>query len=133
VPAERLGDTTYRLRTGGDGSRSLLVCCAVSFDEPIVHPLLELMPQVLVVRGEGRHNPTLVALLEAMATEVGDQRIGSATVMTRLADTVITRVVREWVELHAENTSSWLAAVRDPQIGRALAVLHREPEKDWSS
>jgi hypothetical protein len=68
-----------------------------------------------------------------MATEVGDQRIGSATVMTRLADTVITRVVREWVELHAENTSSWLAAVRDPQIGRALAVLHREPEKDWSS
>ena len=129
---ERLGDTTYRLRTGGDGARSLLVCCGVRFEEPTVHPLIELMPPVLLVHGEGGYNPTLVALLEAMASEVSDQRIGAATVMTRLADTVITRVVREWVESQADNTSSWLAAIRDPKIGRALAALHHEPEKDWS-
>jgi AraC-like DNA-binding protein len=130
--AERLGDATYRLQTGGDGPRSLLVCCAVTFDEPAVHPLLELMPPVLVVRAKTTHDPTLAALLEAMASEVTEQRIGAATVMTRLADSVIARLVREWVESHPDNTSGWLAAVREPQIGRALAAFHREPESDWS-
>ena len=129
---ERLGDKTYRLHTGGNGPRSLIVCCGVSFEEPTVHPLLELMPEVLLVRGEGGYNPTLLALLEAMATEVTDQRIGAATVMTRLADAVIARVIREWVESQASNTTGWLAAIRDPQIGSALAVFHRQPQKAWS-
>ncbi len=104
----------------------------MSFDEPAVHPLLELMPSVLVVRAKATHDPTLVALLEAMASEVSDQRIGAATVMTRLADSVIARLVREWVESHPDDTSGWLAAVREPQIGRALAAFHREPEGEWS-
>ena len=132
LSAERLGDTTYRLSTGGKGARSLLVCCGISFEEPAVHPLIDLMPPVLVVRGQGNENPTLVALLEAMAGEVDEQRMGAATVMTRLADTVVTRLVREWVESQTDHTSSWLAAIRDPQIGRVLADFHREPDKEWS-
>src|SRR5262245_33680453 len=96
---ERLGDTTYHLRTGGRGARSLLVCCGINFEEPAVHPLIELMPPVLVVRGWGNDDATLVALLEAMAREVDEQRIGAATVMTRLADAIVTRQVRGWVEI----------------------------------
>ena len=67
-----------------------------------------------------------------MASEVDEQRMGAATVMTRLADAVVTRVVREWVESQTGPTSSWLAAIRDPQIGRVLADFHREPDKEWS-
>jgi AraC-like DNA-binding protein len=130
--AQRLGDLTYRLRTGGEGPRSLLVCCAVRFDEPRVHPLLELMPQVLIVRARTTRDPALVALLGAMASEGREERIGAATVMTRLADSIVARVVRDWVESHPENTSGWLAAIREPKIGRALAAFHREPDGDWN-
>src|SRR4029450_13577443 len=56
---EQIGETTYRLRAGGSGARSLLVCCAVSFEEPSVHPLLELMPEALLVRGGGADDPAL--------------------------------------------------------------------------
>jgi AraC-like DNA-binding protein len=129
---EQIGETTYRLRAGGSGARSLLVCCAVSFEEPSVHPLLELMPEVLLVRGGGADDPTLPALLEAMAAEIKAQRIGAATVMTRLADIVIARVVRAWVESRPHAATGWLAAIRDPQIGRALAAFHRRPSEPWS-
>jgi AraC-like DNA-binding protein len=132
LPADQLGDNTYRLRTGGEGARSLLVCCGVTFEEPTLHPLIDLMPPFLIVRGEGHRDPTLSALLEAMAREVSEQRIGAATVMTRLADTVITRLVREWVESQVDDTSTWLAAIRDPRLGKALADFHREPYKEWS-
>jgi Cupin len=70
VHREQVGETTYRMRIGGSGARSLLVCCVVAFEEPTVHPLLELMPEVLLVRGGGTHDPAMVGLLEAMAAEL---------------------------------------------------------------
>ena len=97
-----------------------------------MHPLLELMPEVLHVRGGGSDDPSLLPLLEAMASEIGNQRVGAATVMTRLADIVITRVVRGWADSRTEDTTGWLAAIRDPQIGRALAAFHRRPSQAWS-
>jgi AraC-like DNA-binding protein len=132
LPREPLGAATYRLKTGGSGAVTRLVCCAVGFEEPTVHPLLELMPDVLLVRGGGEQDPSLAALLEAMAAEVGAERIGAATVMSRLADIVITRVVRAWVEARVDDATGWLAAIRDPRIGRALAAFHRRPAEPWS-
>jgi len=90
------------------------------------------MPEVLHVRGGGRHDPSLLSLLEAMASEIEDQRVGAATVMTRLADIVIARVVRAWAESRTQDDTGWLAAIRDPQIGRALAAFHGRPSKAWS-
>jgi transcriptional regulator GlxA family with amidase domain len=67
-----------------------------------------------------------------MASELTDQRVGAATVMTRLADIIITRLVRAWAESQPVDTKGWLAAIRDPQIGRALAAFHRRPSEAWS-
>ena len=132
IHRERVGETTYRLSTGGNGERSLLVCCAIAFEEPSVHPLLELMPEVIHVPGRASEDRSLLPLLEAMASEIMTPRVGAATVMTRLADIVITRVVRDWVESHTDDHTGWLAAIRDPQIGGALAAFHRRPSEAWS-
>jgi AraC-like DNA-binding protein len=129
---ERVGDTTFHLSGGGDGPRALLVCCGISFEASALHPLLRMMPAVLHVPSDGAHDPILSTLLDTMAAEVRDQRIGAATVMARLADIVVARVVRSWVEAQSGATAGWLAAIRDPQIGRALAAFHRSPERDWS-
>lgn len=51
--------------------------------------------------------------------------------MTRLADVVIIHAIRDWLErTHVE--SGWLAALRDPQIGRLMADLHQRPDAPWS-
>lgn len=67
-----------------------------------------------------------------MAAEVSAQRVGAATILTRLADVVITRVIRAWVEGECGEASGWLAAIRDPKIGRALAAIHKQPGHPWS-
>jgi AraC-like DNA-binding protein len=90
------------------------------------------MPEVLHVRGGGSQDPSLPSLLDAMAAELTEQRVGAATVMARLADTVIARLVRAWAESRRDATTGWLAAIHDPQIGRALAAFHRSPHKAWS-
>jgi AraC-like DNA-binding protein len=132
IPLKQIGDEIYELREGGGGARTLLVCCSVNFEAPTVHPLLELMPPVLLLAGGAAHDPLLRGLLDIMAVEVQTKRLGAATVMTRLADAVIAFVVRAWVESSRAETTGWLAAIRDPKIGRALAAIHRRPGHKWS-
>ena len=132
IHRERVGDSVYQLRAGGSGVAAFPVCCAVGFEASAVHPLLELMPEVLHVRGGGSQDPSLPSLLDAMASELSAQRVGAATVMARLAGIVITRLVRAWAESRSNETTAWLAAIRDPQIGRALAAFHRRPHEAWS-
>jgi AraC-like DNA-binding protein len=52
--------------------------------------------------------------------------------MARLADIVMTRIIRAWVETRPSDLTGWLAAMRDPQIGLALARIHRTPGESWS-
>lgn len=128
-----IGNGTYELRSGGGGPRSLIACCTIGFEGPTANPLLELLPPVMHIRYAEHSDTDLPNLLAMMAREADGQRIGSATVMARLADIVMTQVIRSWVETCSDDLTGWLAAVRDPQIGSALARIHRSPGKTGQS
>ena len=51
--------------------------------------------------------------------------------MTRLTDILLIRVLRQWLE-RSPNQRGWLVALRDPQIGAALALIHRGLERAWT-
>ncbi len=42
------------------------------------------------------------------------------------------QIVRSWIETRPTDLSGWLAAVTDPQIGTALARIHRDPGNAWT-
>jgi AraC-like DNA-binding protein len=132
VGPELVGNATYSLKTGGGGARSLVVCCTIGFEGPTAHPLVQLLPKVIHVRRADVRDPSLPTLLDMMAAEVLQSRIGSATIMARLADIVMTRIIRAWVETRTSELTGWLAAIKDPQIGAALAAIHRRPAHSWS-
>jgi AraC-like DNA-binding protein len=132
LPQEAIDDFTYKLRVGRGGAQTLIFCGSVHFDVPLRHPLVELLPHVLLVSDATTHDTTLPLLLTLMADEVRAERIGAATVLARLANVVIARVIRAWAEAHGADATGWLAAIRDPQIGHALAAIHRHPGHPWS-
>ena len=129
---EPWGERTYKVRIGQDGAPpSLLFCGTVEFETGALHPLLDLMPVVLTVRAANEKDISLRALLDAMAEEAKAQRVGAATVLTRLADAVVVKLLRAWYEEHRE-PSGLLAAMRDRRIGRALVAIHRRPGDRWT-
>lgn len=130
MPLQSVGDRVYRL-DGAPAGATVLACCSVRFREPCLNPLLELMPPVIAVEGAHR-DATLAAVLAAMADEVLNPKIGAATVLSRLADVVITRLIRAWVHEGGQDAEGWMAAIRDPKIGRALAAIHQDPSQPWS-
>ncbi len=133
LPHEQIGPNAAILRHGGEGRSTLLICGAVRFEDPAVHPLVELMPDVLHIRGAGaEHERLLRSMLEVLGAEALAPRPGGATVMTRLADVVVIHAVRSWLDSAPEGRSGWLGALRDPQIGRALTLIHRHPGEPWT-
>jgi AraC-like DNA-binding protein len=41
-------------------------------------------------------------------------------------------LIRTWVEHGCGDATGWLAAVREPDVGRVLAAIHLNPEHDWT-
>ena len=52
LPFERVGQNAAFLRYGGEGAESLLICGGLRFAGPMAHPLLDLLPEVLLLRRE---------------------------------------------------------------------------------
>lgn len=134
LPSERIGDNAALLRYDGYGDRSLLICGGIRFAGPLAHPLLELLPRVLLLRREelaGAHS-WLDATLTMLETEALSLRPGSVAVMTRLADILVLQTIRVWLECDKDRRLGWLGALSDPDIGRALALIHRCAEEPWT-
>jgi AraC-like DNA-binding protein len=121
------------LRYGGGGDSCSLICGAVRFEHPVAGRLVEALPPLILVRGDGsRRMDWLQGTLSFMADEAQELRPGGETVITRLADILIIQAIRSWIEQDPAARTGWLGALQDPRIGRAIARIHREPEKAWT-
>ena len=67
-----------------------------------------------------------------MAIEAEGLRPGGETMITRLSDVLVVQALRAWLEGDPAAHRGWLGALRDPQIGRAISLIHRHPGRDWS-
>ncbi|MGB3338123.1 MAG: AraC family transcriptional regulator [Devosia sp.] len=116
----------------GDGDVSMVFCGSMALGAYALHPLIHLMPTIIRGRDVAGNDPMVNPLLEAMASEASQPRMGSATILSRMADLLTARLIRCWVKSHDSSTTGWLAAIRDPHIGRALVAMHRDPGNSWT-
>lgn len=137
LPSERIGHNAALLRYDGDGERSLLICGGVQFAGPVAHPLLGLLPRMLLLHSAYKQERTQEdAWLDATLTMLGAEALslppGSAAIMTRLADILVLQTIRIWLADDDNRQLGWLAALGDPDIGQALALIHRRAEEPWT-
>jgi len=111
---------------------ALIFSGCMRFDLGTMHPLVALMPEVMLVGTLLDRYPEILPMLEAMERETRGERAGFAGILARLADVVSAFIVRGWVECGCGDASGWIAALRDPRLGRVIAALHRDPGRDWT-
>jgi AraC-like DNA-binding protein len=125
-------ENMFDFETGGEGESSLLFSGSMTFNIDALHPLLRMMPDVMRAQELMDSEPAIPHLLEAMGREVAMDRVGAGGILARLADVLAASIIRSWVEHGCGDATGWIAAVRRPEIGRVLAAIHLEPERDWS-
>lgn len=110
-----------------------LFCGAYRFADADSHPLLSLLPPVIhIAAAQARGDHALQSIVGLLMTEAGRPTHGSSAVVTRLMDVAFVYIVRSWLSEQPERTVGWLSALRDPQIGSALAAIHERPAMPWT-
>ncbi|MFZ5493514.1 MAG: AraC family transcriptional regulator [Pseudomonadota bacterium] len=119
-----------RLPDGGDGPFTTLVCGYFEFLAGDKNPILDALPEVIVVRGSSG-SPHLGVIGRLLLEEADTADPGSRTVLDKLADTLFVMVVRHYIN-QATDRQGVLAALADTRLRRALAAMHREPARAWT-
>jgi len=122
-----------RIELGGGGEATQLLCGYLGSDHAF-GPLLSSLPAVLKM--DVRATP-LGAWVESSfrfaVSQIAAGRVGSTTVIAKLSELLFVEAVSHYIEGLPEDRQGWLAGLRDAQIGRALALMHAQPAKDWSA
>jgi len=121
-------------RAGGDGAITRFVCGDMQFEDAATEPLLAVLPSLIHVRGKnGRGAVRLQATITQIFEELDSYRPGTQAVVTRLADVLFIQAVLTYFDQSLATAEyGSLAAIRDPQVGPALSLLHAHPLEPWT-
>lgn len=115
-----------------DGATTRMVCGFFEFRNPLVFPLLDHLPEVVLLQAESATQAHRIALLiDIMLTELRDARPGSYAVVDQLAYLLFVEILREQVAADILD-GGLLVALFDTRLGRALNAIHRSPETQWT-
>ncbi len=133
VPREQVSERYEILRHGGGGAPTTVICGVVGFDHSAAQRLIKILPRMICVDSWGSPEVEWIqSTLRFIAAEAREPRPGGETVITRLADILVVQAIRSWIAMDPAAQTGWLGALRDKQIGRAIALVHRDPTRNWT-
>ena len=119
------------IRHGQGGSRTDVVCGYLYSDDPLFDPGLRALPAAFVVRpSPGPAGRWVEASIAYALEESSGAR--SEYMSTRLPELLLIEVLRLHLATAPAVERGWVAALRDPVLAPAMALLHAAPEKKWA-
>jgi len=119
---------------GVPGAAATALSGAYQFWHAPIHPFFVEMPAWTVLRAADL--PRLDPLALASGLLVDEVRSGNAPAasiaMQGLLDVVFTYALRHVIARCAQTPASWSHALRDPEIGRVVALMHEETAHGWT-
>lgn len=121
------------IRHGGGGARTRLICGFLGCRRLDDNPLLRTLPAALRVDTRaGAAAEWMRASLEFAAEEIAGGRAGSDIMLAKLSELLFIEAVQRHVEDLPAEQVGWLAGLRDPVVGRTLALIHGRTNEPWT-
>jgi AraC-like DNA-binding protein len=126
------GVTTAEL-DGGGREHVTLVCGFLGCDARPFNPLLASLPRLLHMRGIAAGESAWIStFFRSVVDESNRRRPGGEAVLERMSEMLFVEVLRRYADGLPPEQTGWLAGLRDPAVGRALALLHGQPTEAWT-
>jgi AraC-like DNA-binding protein len=116
----------------GPGAVTTLVCGGFLLEETI-NPLISMLPPVLLLSSIQEHAaPSLQAIVQLVQTEASTNQQGATMMINRCSELLFLQAVRGYLSSAGDGHVGWYSALKDPQIGQALALIHQQPGERWT-
>lgn len=126
------GQGPFVVGSGADGLSCQMVCGHFDFAEGADHPLLSSVPAVLhVTMADRARLPLLDDILRLIVRRAFTEGAGAATSIGRMSEALFIEVMRASLP-QLDGAGLIMAAVNDPQIGKALSLVHGDIARSWT-
>ncbi len=118
---------------GGGGELTKLICGYLTCDRQLSQVFLAGLPPIVKVHI--RDSPSgqwLEDTLRYSVDHADGSGPGGAAVIAKLSEVLFVETLRRYIAKLPATQTGWLAGVRDPDVGKALALLHRQPAHPWT-
>ncbi len=120
-------------RMGGGGELTKFVCGYMTCEPQMGQVFLGGLPPMLKVSiRDDASGKWLEQSIRYSVDNIDPARPGGETVLAKLAEVLFVETLRRYIALLPPEQIGWLAGVRDPEVGKALALLHRNPADPWT-
>ncbi len=120
-------------RFGGGGEITKFVCGYMTCEPELCEVILGGLPRLLKVHIRGDASGQW--LEDSIRYSVGDANTsspGGEAVLAKLSEVLFVETLRRYIALLPQEQTGWLAGVRNPEVGKALALMHRQPAHPWT-
>lgn len=127
------GDAPISLSAGGHAEPIELFSAHLWFSAFSRNTVLRILPTLIHVRvADLPATDTLSAMMHSLVDETLAQRPGWKVSALRMADLLLVHILRGHLADQAAVKASWLRGLTDPQIARAIMLIHRQPRDSWT-
>ena len=117
--------------TPAPGSLNNVACGFLGCDLRPFNPLIATLPRLLHLPA-GDDGAWISLLMRQAVNASQDKQPGAEAVLERISEMMFVDAVRRYVENLPDESTGWLAGLRDRQVGRALALIHQDPAHPWT-
>ena len=117
----------------GQGAVTTLVCGGLQLEDYATNPVYSLLPTFIHMKSQyGQANAWLEAIVKLVKLEASANQPDAETIITRLSEILFIRAVRSYMSVVGDGKTGWFGALKDPQIGQALALIQHRPGDPWT-
>ena len=118
---------------GGGGRSTRIVCGFLGGKGLAGDPLLLSLPSLLRYDSESTRSGQVVreSLLLA-ADEIAHGRLGADAMLARISELLFVEAVRSYIEALPPEAGGLVRALKDRSVSKAVALIHRYPERPWT-
>lgn len=130
-PYERTGAGTVSL--GHGPVRTHVLCAHYAHDPAVTTQVLETLPAVVHLRAD-HAGGALDDTVRLLAREMAEPQLATNVVVDRLVDILLVQLLRVWLSSgQGAQDGCWLHVLGDPVVGTAVAKLHEDPARAWTT
>jgi len=120
-------------RVGGGGEVTKFVCGYMACDPRLGQVFLSGLPPVFKVNmRDSASGPWLESSIRFFVERADRVQPGGAAVLGKLSEVLFVETLRAYIAQLPDTQTGWLASARDPEVGKALALMHQKPAHPWT-